>query len=896
MKQKVKLITIMLLALIAISLASALYQLNGSDINKEYAPGENISGWINISFSDEPASQKLLTNFGNEINLLNLLKANNAQFSCIPAKCGDNYITDQGGDNKKISLNAGESKILAFKITGNINSIQGLAFNISSTADKSCINPLKIDLLDDGSIDWFYKTGLDDFTCFRNSGCFDSQAEISEFNIVNKPYCEKIKINEAPRIRIGAWVKKDGAWKAGLLKMQIASIDGNVKSQCDLPEPSISGGEISCVANFSVDKEQDYYVCIKATNQTSYKLRGENIQPCGYFDIFTGNYTYDYHIFAEGGRFSEIKSVNINNIFSSSVEDYIAKNYAKKCENGCAIPIKFLSGVSQELEINNIKIDYTSSSGSITSNEIYDVEKTPAKISSGFIKVDLEKAGFLAPNNYGNNSIIISIGNETLLENKINIIEKPIINNLFPNSAQAAVSTYFYADVYSPGNKSIVKYKWNFGDGTNEEAINKVQHTYSNIGSYQLILEVQDSSGLKAIKTFIIDVGSPKESINSSLNNKKLWLNNLTTILSSLDTWEANQIKEAINISGLDARLKAVERDYLSYNSTVKEIEIMTKLNNIKIPRAIDKRNSGSFPLIELFKNIASENLKQLGAGSYKAGDYSDIIKAWFLENMQGTISSETIFFDYETNKEPIMTFFKLNTQEKKDVGEIFLVVNKDVKFKNQEAKNLNGAKGLALENGNKEIEFSIPGFILLSDLEVYLAPKFSALKTAAISPCNFNNLCEKNKEENSGNCREDCKPYGWMIFWIIIILILGLAGYIFLQEWYKKRYEERLFNNSNELRSLISYFKQGLQTGKQEKEIIRELHKTGWNLEQIGYALKKSKGERIMWEIPIPSFLRFWDRGGQKPIVLPERKQQQTNNSQENPQGFRSGFKPLGK
>ena len=81
-----------------------------------------------------------------------------------------------------------------------------------------------------------------------------------------------------------------------------------------------------------------------------------------------------------------------------------------------------------------------------------------------------------------------------------------------------------------------------------------------------------------------------------------------------------------------------------------------------------------------------------------------------------------------------------------------------------------------------------------------------------------------------------------------------------------KRKYEEHLFKNRNNLFNLITYIEHARKKGLKGNEISKKLKKSGWNSEQIAYALKKHAGKRTgMAEIPIK--FRF---GKKKPNQMP--------------------------
>jgi hypothetical protein len=80
---------------------------------------------------------------------------------------------------------------------------------------------------------------------------------------------------------------------------------------------------------------------------------------------------------------------------------------------------------------------------------------------------------------------------------------------------------------------------------------------------------------------------------------------------------------------------------------------------------------------------------------------------------------------------------------------------------------------------------------------------------------------------------------------------------YIIAQEWYKKRYEDYLFKSRNYLFNVLNYINQEKIKGIDDNSLSRSLKKSGWNGEQIRYAIKKYYGKRTgMFEIPMDWFL----------------------------------------
>jgi hypothetical protein len=68
---------------------------------------------------------------------------------------------------------------------------------------------------------------------------------------------------------------------------------------------------------------------------------------------------------------------------------------------------------------------------------------------------------------------------------------------------------------------------------------------------------------------------------------------------------------------------------------------------------------------------------------------------------------------------------------------------------------------------------------------------------------------------------------------------------YIVLQRWYRKRYEDYLFKNKNDLYNLFNFIEMQRRKGASESDIHGKLKKAGWSSEQIKYSMRKHAGKR---------------------------------------------------
>ena len=86
-----------------------------------------------------------------------------------------------------------------------------------------------------------------------------------------------------------------------------------------------------------------------------------------------------------------------------------------------------------------------------------------------------------------------------------------------------------------------------------------------------------------------------------------------------------------------------------------------------------------------------------------------------------------------------------------------------------------------------------------------------------------------------------------------ILLGVLILTVYILMQEWYKKKYENYLFKNKNDLYNMVNYVNSAKRKGLKKSEIEKNLKKSGWSSEKVRFVMRKYAGKRTgMFEIPI--------------------------------------------
>ncbi|MBU4070114.1 MAG: PKD domain-containing protein [Nanoarchaeota archaeon] len=864
-------------------------------INTAYASSDNIQGWINISLIDAPSNILFKDSFDNSISLINLLNKNNlALYSCNPFDCEEGYSAVNGALVKTFNLGAKESKILGFKFTGNIVSINSIEFNIQSNAADSCYNQLKIDFFDDGTI-IFGNNKSSSLSCgfLKNYGCFDESQATTTGLIGINPYCQRIHLSESPGFKLGAWVQNPKNLIMILYDKYGNSING---VHCNLPNQT-GELEVSCDINYLITEPDDYYVCIYSENNSgTSKIRGYSSgEGCGFQGYPVQAENTAYQIFAEGKRFANFGTLKISNLLENGnalgnlAKDYIWDNYKTlDCsETDCIIPVKFTSEVNQFITLSNLSIiyDLVGFSGTEEHN-FYELNEISALINSNYQKLSLNEAGFVLPENYGNFTFELLLDNQQLFSEKIEIGSIPVIKSIIPTTTASAFPTLFQALV--DNSNAIKKYTWDFGDNNIKiTQTNEVMHSYNSTGKYQLKLTIDDLNQRSFSKSFNITVRTPEEEINKTLNEKLNNLINLNSQIEKFSSFYQESINAVLNLKEIEDKIKKIQRDYETASSEAEYNQIITELLEFPVPTSIFiSKYADLISFYSVKDNIAMNLLEEITSRGYDKENlnaYYDSILLWNQNNIDAKINFAEISIKNDYGENSVVKIFEIEIDKKN-------AIEYDSYFFIKKLKNMFFEKGLTVEESlgyfyiklkpNKEtISFYTTENVGFSNLPAFIAPGLDKL------------VISVNETPS-----EDNKISKWSIFILIMffLIIVGVIIYLILQEWYKKKYENHLFKNRNNLYNLITYIANSKNKGLGENDIIANLKKAKWNSEQITYVMRKYSGKRTgMMEFPIQKILDKFRKKQNNAINSKNNLQriQNTFNVSKTKPGFKPGF-----
>lgn len=848
------------IGIMMIFLVHADYELGDKnhEIEKSYGPGSVLKGWINISFLNEESSSEFEDSLGNKISLIEILRSDSDySYDCSVSDCTSDYEANSGETSKSFSLSSGENKIFGFKFDEEIIDINSLGFDINSNAESSCKNQIEIDLFNDGDVDsGNNKSSGESCQSLKSYGCFDSGHSSNNYAIAehynDQKHCQRIALPSAPGFKIGADILMDGDNRE--ISMELYNLYGESITNGKCTFVPSGDGENSCEIDFLVIKPREYYVCIYSEEAGNSKIKGyESENGCGFYGNGVREETASFSIFVEGKKYGAIGDLIIDNNlpndenFASLVKEYIVSKYGSlDCsEKDCVVPISFNSNVNQDVQLNSLDISYTTNLGSSTADKFYEVNEIPAVINSEMQKLNLDKGNFSLPEEIDSIQYKLDFKNEELFNEEIIIKEIADIKGLTPMNTYSGLVTRFELKT----DEDLEKYEWNFGDGTNKTTtINSVSHTYNQSGSYTIEIIVTNSEGLKNTEKFRISVDSPEKFVEDELNEMQENLQKIKEDLKKLEIKQKEELEKIINLEEIESDIRTYQREFASSESEDEFIDLAQKISLLKVPEYIfvtKKFDSATF--LPRRNSISPEIVSELSVRDYdtsKEEDYIESILLWNIDNVEIKITFKEFKIKYK-NEEKKFRFFKIKTKDLQELSSnpYFIIHKMD---------NLTFLDYYAEEDGGdyyyiKLIEpENIIEFYTIEDYDFTNVLVFISPEIDEVEPEEIGDILPP-------------PPFKLTNFILILILlfILGLIIYIVMQEWYKKKYEDYLFRNKNNLYNLLLYIGNATNKGFSEKEIFNNLKKVGWDAEQINYAVRKYMGKRTgMLEIPVTRFL----------------------------------------
>ncbi len=830
---------------ICLILVSAIFTTGdlSHSVSTKYLKDSYLNGWVNLSFDLEPLNSIFKDSLGNSVGLeeiLNSSENSGFNYECNVEGCAEDYEASNPETSKTFDLASGKTKLIGLKLEENILGINSVEFDLESDAGASCNNQVKIDILDDGEID-FLNTKLSGILCPDiNKGCFDNSASSEEISISTTPICQRINFTEAPKYQAGAWIKQITLGSKNIW-MQVFNLEGAKLEECLIKKEDISasGVYVSCNINLTVLSPRENYVCLVSDSGSGeYKARGYNPpEPCGFAGIPPQTETSAYDIYIQKRKYDAVgvlyipDDLPVGESFGELVENYIVERYGSlNCSGGCVIPIKIISGTDQKITLKYLDLNYNKVGlPGVSENNFYDASKTSAKISTDkFQKLYLNNK-FLLPNTPGDILYTLRLNNQDLFTENITI--KNLSISLSPLKAAAEIETEFEITI-SP-EENITSYGWDFGDGTVRTTnITKTKYKYSNIENYTLIITINYNENESISKDFIIEVGAPKDYINSIINEIKGKLNEINGQINNFDFFVKSQIEEILELNKIQEKIENISQEIVNV-SDEKILEIVRDLQNIQIPDNLITSSTNEIIFYPSEDSISLDALSQASGENYSSFDEQDYINAilfWNQDSFETKVSTLSISSQTGNLVLHLLTVFEMNFDNKKNSEPYLIIEDLENLVFEKDLIDLGTHKYVQINSNANNMKFSTTENLNFENLPAFISPGFSELNLEGTEPGVI--IEEKPSKKN------------WI--WVLIfgIILVGLIVYVYLHQWYKTKYENKLFKSQNNLYNLSHYINNSRANGMNDFEIRKNLKKTGWNAEQVRYVMRKYSGK----------------------------------------------------
>ncbi len=857
-----KRLVILILSCFLIGVVSATIAIGNDTVQTTYFPFETLSGKINLTVVDEPVSSNISSNRGDYISLKELVDSHPVlYYECSTSDCSDDYSSEDAEETKILS--GSNTYQIGLLLEGTDVNLVNIDFDIATDFSSTPIMPLSINFFEE--VFWTFKEFSDDYTdVSRKYGCTDLLSQTTEPTdpIRYSSYCSELAMTQTGAIMMGAVVGGDDDKS---ITMKLYNSDGINQGECSY-NPNYA---TECKISAQVGGEQEffetgqYYACVSppvsggVVDPTDYLIYTDTSpdESCGliYQEDFKytakENRTKNYAIFVREARFADASELYIEQEFWSQVKvaanDLISSRYHGDCTSGCVLPIQINAYAPQTPVFSALEMDYTNNEdGSVLDGNFHSLVEAPAKISFSenidlsYTNFEVSKGGLYE----------LFLGEEEIYGDTFSLVPAPIIEYLTPTVAPAGIPVPFLVGVDFVDNGSLT-YSWDFGDGETMVTTEPVAtHAYADISFYNLNVEVSAGGNLTSSKSFDIQTITPQAYINQTFKAKQDALVNAKSDIGGFSEWIAISMSSKMNITQVEDDISRLERRLVIAVEESDYLTIAKDLVSLKVPEKIYARSDIESVYLTDFESINAEKVSEYTGERLDVSidNYNQAILRWQDGYISGTIKMRKIFYDvHDGDSEHLLTIYNLDLQNA-DVTQAYFFIDKPFGVVNY--KNDVGAKSLGSDSsflvfgsdGNLRTEF-----YAYQDIEFFVSPEFSFLVLdATISEdCNYNSVCDFG--EDSKTCRADCKPTGLATFWIIMIVLLGLVGYVGLQYWYEVHYENKLFGDRRQLYNLLMFLANGRIQGKKIPQMRSMLLSQGWSTERVNYAMKKAVGKR---------------------------------------------------
>ncbi|MCS7134457.1 MAG: PKD domain-containing protein [Candidatus Pacearchaeota archaeon] len=839
---KVKIFLLLVCFIIFSSNALAQSNFNIS-MPSAVGPEQTISASLDFNLKNIDSKTKVIIEIKNvgttppyykriELSLLEFLERLGVQKNCDPADCSSRYITSKSFSEKTFEMQQDSEALFAFRIPSGQNiEIQNLSFKITGSTQGtfSCEDSIiKMDLLDDNAIDWEYTAFAEEKNCSGFiTGCF-LNINTQDIILDLTPRCEKIKIGKTGKADLGVYVNAINENYGTLMLLLYDPMNGK-KYNCTIEEAE-SGFNYCRITfqedNFFINESREVFVCVLAFGGT-YTIKFETDSPCGFFGDpeERRNFDSDYPIYLRYYGFSSMneeitfdEETFVGNL-QNYLQNYITARYNRNCNNGCVIPVRLIAKSNQSIKVSEPFLKYSHSFGSAFNNHFFEAQAIHAKVNVSQ-QASLAPLNISSPQREGNYTLNINIGTIQRSIN-FNVARVPVPLYVYPLFVVPGRETKFRVIVEEAASE-VVSYTWKWGDNTEETTnVPEAFHTYSQ-GTFLLTIIVKDASGLQGSKSFTIVSNITRELLNQTLTEKKVLLQNASTLF---EPWYSALF---LNFTELNNTLNNVALQLY----TADPLLLKQQLDSAKIPVKV---STVSFlqesPYLFDVEKVDLEKIEEISEKTFTGSEekFLAALDMWQQKNITLKFASEIkkVYFDDGTEMYFTILTIKLLPSSEEELYFVFETpagIQHRIKTKeNLQLEQIGNALAMKFSKSST-ITFAIPTRLELQDVVFYVSPSFEALDV---------------REEGYDYKKRENKSF---IVLLGIIIAIGVVVALFFI--WKQPKKKPL--TDTDLAKLINFITISLSQGIQRKQIEEQLLAAGWTKKQVAYAFKQAEKKRL--------------------------------------------------
>jgi hypothetical protein len=353
-----------------------------------------------------------------------------------------------------------------------------------------------------------------------------------------------------------------------------------------------------------------------------------------------------------------------------------------------------------------------------------------------------------------------------------------------------------------------------------------------------------------------INVTLMDNSIKKEIEEKQKLLNDIKLEIKKFDYSTEQILYKKLNITNIEARLNELKTEYEQASSEKYE-EILKNISEISIPKDVQEvKNSTPINFYPKDEFIDLDILASIGGSGNYTDEHSDeylkALNTWYADNLKTKVTFKEILIVYNKENSSRLRIFDFEFDKRELKNDAYFIIKdlQDLSFnENYFEKNLEEYVYIELE-GISEIILSTTQDVNLITIPVFIAPSLEEIKLPG--PIS------------------EWKPIYWFILFgliIFLILLISIIIYAGMQMWYRRRYENILFKNRNNLYNIMTYIQHSKRKGMNRDHIIKNLKNAKWRREQINYALNKYEGKKIagIIERPFKKVLEEIERNTEK-------------------------------